>query len=85
MGDDRVLLCQAGRLPQAEVSSLTRLFLGRGENGTPSMIAKLELLEARFAAQPLTQRKVINRRFPKRDHYNVLPDAFVAGVQALLG
>gem|GEM_PF-1514785 len=59
--------------------------MGRGENGTPAMIAKPELPEAQLAAQPCPQRKVISRRFPKRNHYSVLPDAFVAGAQVLLG
>jgi hypothetical protein len=49
------------------------------------MISNPELLEAQLAAQPFFQRQVISRSFPKRDHYNVLPDAFGAGLQALLG
>ena len=49
------------------------------------MIASRELLETQLAAQPFSQGKVISRYFPKRDHYNVLPDAFVTGLQALLG
>jgi hypothetical protein len=59
--------------------------LETGESSTPSMMANLELLEAQFAAQPFTQRKVISQCFPRRDHCNVLPDAFVADVQALSG
>lgn len=84
-GDDGVLLCQAGRIPRTEVLSSTRRFVGKGENGTPANIAIRELPETQFAAQPFTQRRVISRRFSRRDHYSVLPDAFVAGVQALLG
>lgn len=37
------------------------------------------------AAMPFPQLEVLSQRFPHRDHYNVLPDAFSAGLKALFG
>jgi hypothetical protein len=54
-----------------------------GENDTPSMTGDLAMLEAQLTAQPFPQLEVISRRFPGRDHYNVLPDAFREGLRQL--
>jgi uncharacterized protein len=81
--DDRALLCAAGRLQRTDVALPARLFLTVGENDTPSMTGDLDLLEAQLTAQPFPQLEVISRRFPGRDHYNVLPDAFREGLRRL--
>jgi hypothetical protein len=81
--DDRALLCHASRLQRTGGALPARVFLGIGENDTPSMKADFEMLENQLAAQQFPQLKVISRRFPKRDHYNVLPDAFGEGLQRL--
>lgn len=81
--DDRALLCHAGKLQRTGVSLPARLFLGVGENDSPSMTGDLDLLEAQLEAQPFPQLEIATRRFPHRDHYNVLTDAFGAGLQAL--
>jgi predicted alpha/beta superfamily hydrolase len=81
--DDRALLCHAGRLQRAGAALPARLFLGVGEGDTPSMQSDLEMLESQLVAQPFPQLEILRRRFSKRDHYNVLPDAFRAGLQWL--
>jgi predicted alpha/beta superfamily hydrolase len=81
--DDRSLLCAADRLQRTGAALPARLFLGVGENDTPSMTGDLELLDNQLAAQPFPQLEVTSRRFPGRDHYNVLPDGFAEGLQRL--
>ena len=81
--DDRELLCRTGKLQRNNCSIPARLFLGVGENDTASMLTEFEMLEDQLAAQPLAGLEVISRRFPGRDHYNVLPDAFGAGLRQL--
>jgi predicted alpha/beta superfamily hydrolase len=81
--DDRTLLCSAGRLQRTGAALPARLFLSAGENETPSMLGDLEMLEAQLAAQPFAGLEVVSRRFADRDHYNVLPDAFAAGLKVL--
>ena len=49
------------------------------------MTGDLALLEQQLAAQPFTGLEVISRRFPGKDHYNVVPDAFAAGLRELFG
>jgi ferri-bacillibactin esterase len=83
--DDRVLLCQAGKLQRTGVPLPARVFLGVGENDSPSMNGDLDLLEAQLEAQPFPKLEVVRRRFPNRDHYNVLPETFAAGLQTLFG
>jgi predicted alpha/beta superfamily hydrolase len=81
--NDRALLCQAGRLQRSGRPLPARLFLGVGENDTPSMTGDLEMLESQLAAQPFPQLEVISRRFPGRDHYDVLPECFAEGLRWL--
>jgi hypothetical protein len=47
------------------------------------MTGDLEMLERQLAARPFPQLEVISRRFLRRDHYTVLPEAFSEGLQAL--
>jgi predicted alpha/beta superfamily hydrolase len=83
--DDRATLCHAQQLQRTGVALPAKLFLTVGENDTPSMTGDLTLLEDQLAAQPFPQLEIISRRFPRLDHYNVLPDAFRAGLTALFG
>jgi predicted alpha/beta superfamily hydrolase len=83
--DNRAMLCQAQQLQATGTALPARLFLGVGEDDTPSMTGDLELLEDQLAAQPFAGLEVIRRRFPGRDHYNVLPEAFGEGLAALFG
>jgi uncharacterized protein len=81
--DNRAVLCAAQNLQRTGIALPARLFLSAGANDTPSMMGDLEMLEQQLAALPFPQLEVISRRFPDRDHYNVLPDAFRAGLAAL--
>lgn len=83
--DDRAVLCAAQNLQRTGVALPARLFLSSGAEDTPSMLGDLELLEDQLAALPFPQLEVVSRRFPQRDHYNVLPDAFRAGLRELFG
>lgn len=83
--DGRALLCQADRLQRTGAALPARLFLAVGENDSPSMTFDLEMLEQQLAARPFPQLQVISQRFSERDHYNVLPAAFAAGLRALFG
>lgn len=83
--DNRAPICAAQQLQRTGVELPAKLFLSVGEDDTPSTIGDLTLLEDQLAAQPFPQLEVISRRFPQRDHYNVLPDAFRAGLAALFG
>lgn len=59
------------------------LFLSVGENDTESMTGDLTLLEQDLAQRPFLQLTVLKKRFPNCDHYNVVGDAFSAGLNAL--
>ena len=83
--DNRAAVCAAQNLQRTGVALPARLFLCVGTDDTPSMLGDLEILEDQLAALPFPQLEVISRRFPDRDHYNVLPDAFRAGLGALYG
>jgi predicted alpha/beta superfamily hydrolase len=81
--DDRSVLRLEAEFARTRPALPGRLFLSAGEEDTPSMTGDLALLEAALAARPYPGLNVISRRFPQRDHYNVLPDAFEAGLAAL--
>lgn len=83
--DNRAALCQAQELQHTGVALPAKFFLSVGENDTPSMTGDLTLLEDQLAALPFPQLEIVSRRFPRLDHYNVLPDAFRAGLTALFG
>ena len=83
--DNRAPLCHAQQVQRTGVALPAKLFLGVGEDDTPSMTGDLELFEQQLAALPFPELEVIVRRFPQRDHYNVLPDAFGVGLVELFG
>jgi predicted alpha/beta superfamily hydrolase len=83
--DDRALLGAAARLHRTGVSLPAKVFLCSGADDSHSMTGDLSLLEEQLAAAPFPELEVISRRFPGRDHYNVLPDAFRTGLGALFG
>ena len=49
------------------------------------MTGDLALFEDQLAALPFPELEVVSRRFANRDHYDVLPEAFGAGLAALFG
>jgi len=83
--DNRAVLCTAQNLQRTGLALPARLFLSAGEQDSLSMIGDLEQLEDQLHALPFPELEIISRRFPQRDHYNVLPDAFRAGLHALFG
>ncbi len=83
--DNRAPLCAAQQLQRTGVALPAKLFLCVGENDSPSMTGDLDLFEQQLAALPFPGLEVVSRRFADRDHYNVLPDAFRAGLTALFG
>jgi predicted alpha/beta superfamily hydrolase len=83
--DNRAELCHAQGLQRTGVALPAKVFLSVGENDTPSMTGDLTLLEDQLAALPFPQLEIISRRFARRDHFDVLPDAFRTGLAALFG
>lgn len=83
--DNRAALCAAQNLQRTGVALPAQLYISVGEDDTPSMTGDLALLEEQLAALPFPQLDIVSKRFPQRDHYNVLPDAFRAGLKALFG
>jgi predicted alpha/beta superfamily hydrolase len=82
---DRAILGQAAALRARQSHLPGRLFLGVGENDSESMTADLTLLETQLAARPFSGLDIDSRRFPDRNHYDVVPDAYAAGLKALFG
>jgi predicted alpha/beta superfamily hydrolase len=83
--DDRSILRVAAALRDRRASLGGRLYLGAGEDESPSMLGDLALLERQLEDRPFRGLAVDSGRFPGRDHYNVVPDTLGAGLAALLG
>jgi predicted alpha/beta superfamily hydrolase len=80
---DRAILCDAQNLQRQGVALTAKLFLSVGEADSASMTGDLTLLEDQLAALPFPQLEVVSQRFPGKNHFNVLPEAFGAGLRAL--
>ncbi len=83
--DDRSPLRLLAGCRQRAADLPVKLFLGVGAEDTPSMTGDLALLEEQLAANSFKGLALNSTRFPARDHYDVLPDAFRAGLVALYG
>jgi predicted alpha/beta superfamily hydrolase len=83
--DNRSILEQGARRRARSPALAAELFLAVGEEDSASMTGDLALLEAQLAAAPFAGLKLTTRRFPGRNHFNVLPAAFGAGLAALFG
>jgi predicted alpha/beta superfamily hydrolase len=83
--DDRSILEFAARRQVQNPELPARLFLGVGEEDSSSMTGDLELLERQLTARPFNGLDWTSRRFPRRNHFNVLPDAFRKGMVTLFG
>jgi predicted alpha/beta superfamily hydrolase len=81
--DDRSPLRKLAERQARSVVLPGKLFLGVGSNDSESMLSDLSLLENQLAAQPFEQLSVTCRRYPGRDHYDVLPEAFREGLTVL--
>ena len=83
--DERNILGQAQHLRDREASLPARLALSVGDKDSESMTGDLTLLEAQLTAKPFKGLQWTTRRFPGRNHFNALPDAYRAGLTSLFG
>ncbi len=83
--DNRGILGQASRLRRRQTTLDGTLYLGVGEDDSPSMSGDLALLEKQLKDKPFKGLHVVSEVFPGRDHYNGLPDTLSAGLATLLG
>jgi predicted alpha/beta superfamily hydrolase len=83
--DNRSLLGLVSALRDRHSELVGRLYLGVGENDSPSMLGDIGLLEDQLRARPFDGLRVESERFPGRDHYDVLPFSVRAGLATLLG
>ncbi|WP_415910806.1 alpha/beta hydrolase [Oleiharenicola sp. Vm1] len=82
---ERDLLRQVAALRAAQDALPARLFLSVGAEDSASMTEDLALLERQLATTPFRDLTVATQRFPGKNHYNVLRDAFAAGLVSLYG
>lgn len=82
--DNRSLLGWISGLRDRRSDLPAKLYMGVGEEDTPSMIGDLALLEAQLEARPFRFLQVTTQRFPKLDHYNVLPTSLREGLASVL-
>ncbi|MGA3007921.1 MAG: alpha/beta hydrolase-fold protein [Opitutaceae bacterium] len=80
--DNRSLLSLIKRFRDRQASLAAHLFLGVGTEETTSMLDDLSLLERQLAGRPFAGLKIDSVKFPGRDHYNVTPDLFSAGLRS---
>ena len=80
---DRAILRQAAVLRERQSTLPGHLFLSVGENDSHSMTGDLALLEHQLEAKPFEQLQIITRRFPRKNHFNVLGPAFQTGMETL--
>jgi uncharacterized protein len=83
--DNRSILGGISRLRERHASLDGSLYLGVGENDSPSMSSDLGLLEKQLKDRPFKGLCVVSEVFPGRDHYDVLPFSVSAGLACLLG
>ena len=83
--DNRSLLGHIERLREAQDSLPVELYIGVGEDETPSMLGDLALFDAQLGARPFADLRIRTQSFPDRDHYNLVPDLFTAGLRELFG
>jgi hypothetical protein len=81
--DDRSILRLARERWERNPTLPAHLYVSVGADDTPSMTGDLTLLEQQLAAKPFRRLRVTSQRFPGRNHYDVMPDAFRAGLAAL--
>jgi predicted alpha/beta superfamily hydrolase len=79
--DNRSLLALLNRFRDRQASLPAHLFLGVGTEETTSMIGDLLLMEKQLAERPFAGLQITSVKFPGRDHYNVTPELFSAGLR----
>ena len=83
--DNRSILAGIARVRDARDTLDSRLYLGVGENDSPSMASDLTLLVKQLKERPFKDLRIVSDLFPGRDHYDVLPFTLSAGLASLLG
>jgi predicted alpha/beta superfamily hydrolase len=83
--DDRSILGSISKLRDRRATLDGSLYLGVGENDSPSMSSDLGLLEKQLKDRPFKGLRVVSEVFPGRDHYDVMPFTMSAGLASLLG
>jgi predicted alpha/beta superfamily hydrolase len=83
--DNRSILGLASGLRDRQAELKGRLYMGVGEEDTPSMMGDLALLEQELKERPFEGLHLAIERFPGHDHYDVVPRTMAAGLTALLG
>jgi len=83
--DNRQILSFAAQRHATGPALFAQLFLSVGEKDSASMTGDLTLLERQLTTAPFAGLRWAVRRFPHRNHFNVLPDAFRVGLVALFG
>lgn len=82
---DRAELAHIEKIQRTGVALPAKLYLSVGEEDSESMTGDLTLLENQLHANRVPKLEVISQRFPKKDHFNVIDDAFRAGLKVLFG
>jgi hypothetical protein len=82
---DAAILKQVAAIRTQEPLLAGKLFLSVGEKDSESMTGDLARLEQQLAALAFPRLAASVRRFPGKDHYNALPDAFRTGLGVLFG
>ena len=83
--DDRQPLKQLATRRENSPILSAKLFLSVGLEDMPEMTGDFTLLEQQLSANPFEGLELTIRRFPQRDHYNVIEDAFREGLLKLFG
>jgi uncharacterized protein len=83
--DDRGILSFIAQQHLRNTTLPAHVFLSVGEEDSASMTHDLTLLEQQLQKERFEQLKITSRRFPRRNHFNVLPEAFRAGLVSLFG
>jgi ferri-bacillibactin esterase len=83
--DNRSILGLIKGLRRRRASLDASLYLGVGEDDSPSMSGDLRLLENQLKAKPFNGLRIISEVWPGRDHYDVVPFTMTAGLASLLG
>jgi predicted alpha/beta superfamily hydrolase len=81
--DDRSPLKQIPEQQESSPKLSANLHLSIGLDDTPEMIEDFGLLEQQLAATPFNGLELTIQRFPQRDHYTVIGDAFRDGMSKL--
>ena len=78
--DDRSPIKQIAMRRESSPKLTAKLYLSVGADDAPEMTDDFALLEQQLADNPFDGLKWTARRFPQRDHYSVIEDAFRDGL-----